>query len=493
MMKIEIDESNELINSLNSKIISYQKQLSLFEEENSQFRNEITHLKSTSESQKDSLSSFNTAIDESDEMIKLLANENKMYQNTIDKLKEENRSLETKVNAITNENTDGLITISEIESENKEMRKQVELLQSEIREKHEQIESLKQIQEQKDAQYAQIQAQIPVNEPTVIASNDIGEENDALLVELNYLKAKNLVNDEEIEVLRAENEEYRVLLNLLKKGENSLTGIQNADYDKIDEGQGVVVYNNANPEKTLPSDWIARVDSSKTYQVFIENSPSWSKDMSVEVDEALEYWRNVADVKFEVVDAPSFGITSINWERELKNGYDGYVVGQTNVSIGLGSSDCDGKWKPYSSESIKSILIHELGHTVGLGHAVSKSNIMYPMIQDAKFAPIEQLITIPQDESVFIKGCSFSADPVYKYNVQVNDSKNADIFFVPSIDEKYKVDSGMTFDYYSDINCLGVEKSYLNGACKVADSAGMLIINSGDQGTISLKLHLEEK
>jgi len=170
-----------------------------------------------------------------------------------------------------------------------------------------------------------------------------------------------------------------------------------------------------------------------------------------------------------------------------------YVVGQTNVSIGLGSSDCDGKWKPYSSESIKNILIHELGHTVGLGHAVSKSNIMYPMIQDAKFAPIEQLITIPQDESVFIKGCSFSADPVYKYNVQVNDSKNADIFFVPSIDEKYKVDSGMTFDYYSDINCLGVEKSYLNGACKVADSAGMLIVNSGNQGTISLKLHLEEK
>ena len=118
---------------------------------------------------------------------------------------------------------------------------------------------------------------------------------------------------------------------------------------------------------------------------------------------------------------------------------------------------------------------------------------MYPMIQDAKFAPIEQLITIPQDESVFIKGCSFSADPVYKYKVQVSDSKNADIFFVPSIDEKYKVDSGMTFDYYSDINCLGVEKSYLNGACKVADSAGMLIINSGDQGTISLKLHLEEQ
>ena len=42
-------------------------------------------------------------------------------------------------------------------------------------------------------------------------------------------------NDEEIEILRAENEEYRVLLNLLKKGESSFTGLQNADYDKIND------------------------------------------------------------------------------------------------------------------------------------------------------------------------------------------------------------------------------------------------------------------
>ncbi|KFM19436.1 Matrixin domain containing protein [Marine Group I thaumarchaeote SCGC AAA799-P11] len=497
MMKIEIEESNELIDSLNSKIINYQKQLSLFEEENSKYRNEISHLKSSTESQQESLDSFNNVIDESDEMIKLLSNKNKMYQSTIDKLKEENRALEKKVSAVTNENTDGLITISEIESENKEMRKQVELLQSEIRQKHEQIENLKQIQEEKDAKYEQIQAQIstkePGNEPIVNTSNEIEKENDALIVELNYLKAKNLVNDEEIETLRAENEEYRVLLNLLKKGESSLTGIQNTGYDKIDEGQGVVVYNNAKPDKTLPSDWVSRVDNSKTYQIYIEQTPRWSKDMSFAVKEALNFWQHTANIQFEIVDAPSFGITSISWEKELKNGYDGYVVGQTDVTVGLGSSDCDGKWKAYSSESIKNILIHELGHTVGLDHAVSKSNIMYPMIHDAKFAPIEQLITIPQDESVFIKGCSFSADPVYKYNVQVNESKTADIFFVPSENEKYKVDSGMTFDYYSDINCLGIEKSYINGACKVADSAGMLIINSGDQGTISLKIYLEEK
>ncbi|HJJ23415.1 MAG TPA: matrixin family metalloprotease, partial [Nitrosopumilus sp.] len=243
----------------------------------------------------------------------------------------------------------------------------------------------------------------------------------------------------------------------------------------------------------LPADWIAKVSNSKEYLVYIEPTPKWSKETSSEVDKALEYWKEVAGVQFEIVNAPSFGIISIGWEKELRNGYDGYVLGQTNVSIGLGSSDCDSNWRPYSSESVKNILIHELGHTVGLDHAVDKSNIMYPMIHDAKFAPVEQTFTIPQDSSIFIKGCSFSADPSYKYQVEVKDSKKVDIFFVPSIEEKYKVDSGKSFSYYSDINCLGLDKSSKMGICKVADSGGMLIINSDNQSIVSLKVHLEEQ
>ena len=96
-----------------------------------------------------------------------------------------------------------------------------------------------------------------------------------------------------------------------------------------------------------------------------------------------------------------------------------------------------------------------------------------------------------EDQS--FKGCSFSADPTYEYNVEVQDSKQVDIFFIPSIKEKYKVDSGDSFDYYSDINCLGIQKSSKSGTCKVADSGGMLVVNSNNQESIVASLYLEEK
>ncbi len=498
-MNVEIEESNDLINTLNSKIIIYEKQINLIEQEKLQYKNEITALKVENDNQQYSLGSVNDIVNENSGMITLLTEENNRYQNEINELKQENKILEKKSSFVINENADNFIMITEVESENKEMKKQIEQLKFEIKQKHEQIDTLKYIQIQKDDEIAQIQAQKlqvlePITNQVVIESQS--NQNDVLLVELNYLKAKNLVNDEEIDTLRGENEEYRILLNLLKKGQNSVTGIDNVNYDSMNEEgvQGVVMYRTDGMEKSLPEGWIPKVNNSKEYLIYIEPIPKWSKDISPEVHKALEFWKEVADVQFEIVNAPSFGIISIGWEKELRNGYDGYVIGQTNVSIGLGSSDCNGNWKAYGTESIKNILIHEIGHTVGLDHAVSKSNIMYPMIHDAKFAAIEQSFTIPQDGSIFIRGCSFSADPSYKYQVEVKDSMKVDIFFVPSIEEKYKIDSGESFNYYSDINCIGLDKSSKMGVCKkIVDSAGMLIINSDNQGTISLKVYLEEQ
>jgi len=489
-LELEIEESDALVNELNSEISSYQNQIKLFENENLQYRNEITSLKNV---QNPPLNAAGEILGQTDNMIQLLTEQNSLYQKTIDELKEENKILEKKASVANNDNADNLILMSEIHAENNDLKKQISFLHTEIKEKHDQIISLKNTQVQNNA----ISQDSHIQKSTLASSGDMIDEltkkNDLLLVELNYLKAKDLVNDDEIKVLRDENKEYRILLNLLKKDQKSVTGIDSANHDYMNENnvQGVM-FKTTNIQKNLPDDWISQIKTSKTPLLFVEPTPKWSKDMSAEVRDALDYWKQIANVEFKIVSTYSSDITTIEWKKELRNDFDGYTVGQTHISIGLGSTNCDGTWRPYSSESIKNILIHEIGHTLGLGHASAESNIMYPMIDDAKFAPLDQTVVIPRNDSVFIKGCSFSADPSYKYQVSVQDSNKVDVFFVPSIDEKYKVDSDKSFGYYSDINCIGLDKSRKSGVCTIANSGGMLIINPNDHA-VTTKIHLEEQ
>jgi Matrixin. len=53
-------------------------------------------------------------------------------------------------------------------------------------------------------------------------------------------------------------------------------------------------------------------------------------------------------------------------------------LGKGVVEVALGDYNCDGSFQLYDIESVKTIMTHEIGHSIGLPHTNDKESIMYP-------------------------------------------------------------------------------------------------------------------
>ncbi|MCH8972657.1 MAG: matrixin family metalloprotease [Thaumarchaeota archaeon] len=486
--QVKVDEANKLINLQNSKILGYQNTIQILENKNSQFETLLLNV-----------GDENTAT-------RLIEQEKLKFHNLIETLKSENENMRLQLRHLEDIELEKEIDVHQLSSENELLRYEINDLQSDLEQKLAQLVELRESKQSlssvsHDTTFDTIANEVSLLDFKIQEYQDqvgrLTKQSVDYLVELNYLTAKNLVNAEEMDMLRTENEEYRVLLNLMKKGVD-YNRFASVKYDSIRDGysgEGVIVYNKFDDtSQKLLSDTFYNVDTSKEYLIYVEPVPEWSEDISYLVDEAVEFWQSVTGAKFRLVE--SFDATSakISWYKQLPNGYDGFVIRERLVQIGLGNNDCDGAWRPYDTNSVRKVLIHEIGHVMGLEHTNDQSSLMYPVIHNARYSTITEFYTLGAGEAVFIGGCSLNQEPSYQFEVAVQDSENKiDLFFVTSKNEYFQAINGKPFQYYSDPNCLGLSRSVQMGICEsVSHNAGLLIIApdsiSGEQITVKVSL-----
>jgi len=486
--QVKVDEANELINSQNSKILGYQNTIQLLENKNSQFETLLLN------------------VDDENAVAHLIEQEKLQFHDLIETLKSDNENMRLQLRNLEDIELEKEIDIHQLSSENEQLRHEVNEIQLELEQKLIQLVELRESEQSlssvpHDTTFDSIANEVSLLEFKMQEYQDqvehLNNQNVDYLVELNYLTAKNLVNVEEMGMLRADNEEYRVLLNLMKKGVD-YNRFESVEYDSIRDGgsgEGVIVYNKFDDtSQKLLSDTLYNIDTSKEYLIYVEPVPYWSEDISYLVDEALEFWQSVTDAKFRLVESFDASSAKISWYKQIPNGYDGFVIQERLVQIGLGNNDCDGAWRSYDTDSVRKVLIHEIGHVMGLEHTNDQASLMYPVIHNARYSTTTDSYTLGAGEAVFIGGCSLNKEPSYKFEVAVQDSENKiDLFFVPSKNEYFQAINGKPFQYYSDPNCLGLSRSGQIGICEnVSQNAGLLLIApdfiSGDQITIKVSL-----
>ena len=125
------------------------------------------------------------------------------------------------------------------------------------------------------------------------------------------------------------------------------------------------------------------------YKVYINEQPSGLPlDHVSTLTESFAFWEEQElsvdnqklKIKFEVTNLKHEANVWVTWVvRNIGEGVLGHAhLGKGVVEVTLGDYNCDGSFQLYDVNSVKTIMTHELGHSIGLKHVDDRTSIMYP-------------------------------------------------------------------------------------------------------------------
>ena len=96
-----------------------------------------------------------------------------------------------------------------------------------------------------------------------------------------------------------------------------------------------------------------------------------------DIEESLASWSPYGATMIQVHTERKADVV-VSWVRDYGDHTLGQAIYRTHIKVGLGTNNCLGDWMAFDAATVKKILWHELGHSMGYGHSQSRMNVMYP-------------------------------------------------------------------------------------------------------------------
>jgi predicted Zn-dependent protease len=235
----------------------------------------------------------------------------------------------------------------------------------------------------------------------------------------------------------------------------------------------------------------------ETYQVYADTLPSWAKYAGNVMYESTKAWEDAnPGLKFYQASSLNTANIHIAWVKEFGVEHVGYTLGQQYVEVGLGDSNCKGKWQPYSGHHVADIMKHELGHVLGVQHSADPNDIMYPIALNREYGLVQEEYTLNAGYAQFVPFCTIKDVTSYFYSVKSdNKQQGFDVYVVSSQNEMDKWSNGKEFSYYSANGCMKEGMISFSNTCKnIGKGSGLLIIMDQDgQKNVLTKITVQQQ
>jgi len=134
----------------------------------------------------------------------------------------------------------------------------------------------------------------------------------------------------------------------------------------------------------------------------------------------------------------------ISWVKDFGSSKLGHAIFKKYVEVELGSDNCWGEWQAYDVRTVKKVMWHEIGHSLGYSHSNDPNNIMYYSTSPQYYQDVTHTFALEGGYSHWFSFCNTGAISFHAKSSKSTDGFN--VWAIPPDDPRgFSNNGGATY------------------------------------------------